>query len=413
MTELHEIRKTCRICNSTNLATILDFGQIALTGVFLKKGSEVDSAPLEFVICEDCGLGQLRHTYAQDALYGESYGYESHLNSSMVAHLQAKARMLEGKYLSLESAPIVVDIASNDGTLLSGYTLKNAKLVGIDPLIDTVSDCYPSESVKVKRFFSSKNYFEVVPTKANLVTSLSVLYDLDSPVKFASNVNDILKENGIWHFEQSYMPTMVDTLSYDTICHEHLLYLRLKDIVTILELSNFKLIDVTLNSINGGSIAVTAIKTSNQVEVDPFVTHLLRKEEELGYSDGTRLRKFSLDAKQHAAELKKLIDEYMEAGYKIYGLGASTKGNALLQLCGIQSDQVECIGDINPRKFGRQTPGSCIPIVDEKLVLNSDIKKKIALVMPWHFRDGIVKKSEEYLTNGGKLLFPLPNIEVV
>ena len=202
-------------------------------------------------------------------------------------------------------------------------------------------------------------------------------------------------------------------MSYDTICHEHLLYLRLQDIVKILEITKFKLLDVTLNEINGGSIAVTAIKTNKDVNADPFVAHLLTRESRLGYADGTRLWQFASDAKIHSMDLRNLISDYIKEGFTVFGLGASTKGNALLQLCGIKSEDVKFIGDINPRKFGRHTPGSCIPIVDESEVLGADTTKKIAIVLPWHFRDGIVKKSESYLTSGGKLLFPLPQIEVV
>jgi hypothetical protein len=183
--------------------------------------------------------------------------------------------------------------------------------------------------------------------------------------------------------------------------------------VKILELTRFKLLDVTLNGINGGSIAVTAIKTDSRINPDPFVAHLLTQESRLGYSDGTRLQQFALDAALHATTLRNLISEYIKVGFTVFGLGASTKGNALLQLCGIQHDDIKYIGDINPRKFGRQTPGSCIPIVHESEVLDTADTKKIALVLPWHFRDGIVKKSEDYLTGGGKLLFPLPRIEVV
>ena len=401
------------MCGSSKLKSVLDFGHVALTGVFLPKGSDVESAPLELVICEQCGLSQLRDTYSLEALYGESYGYESHLNSSMVNHLQSKARMLQGRFLSKKSSPIIVDIASNDGTLLAGYNQDGVVLVGIDPLIDTVSDCYPADTIKIREFFNRESYFGKISEKASLVTSLSVLYDLDSPVDFASNIYDILEEDGVWHFEQSYLPTMVDTMSYDTICHEHLLYLRLQDIVKILEITKFKLLDVTLNEINGGSIAVTAIKTNKDVNADPFVAHLLTRESRLGYADGTRLWQFASDAKIHSTDLRNLISDYIKEGFTVFGLGASTKGNALLQLCGIKSEDVKFIGDINPRKFGRQTPGSCIPIVDESEVLGADTTKKIAIVLPWHFRDGIVKKSESYLTSGGKLLFPLPQIEVV
>ena len=413
MTELVVARLTCRICSSTNFESILDFDDMALTGVFLEDGSQALKAPLTLIRCESCGLIQLKHTYSLEALYTDSYGYESHLNASMRAHLQNKALLLQRKHLSNKANPVVVDIASNDGTLLSGYSLPNATLIGIDPLIDNVSDYYPIGASKVASFFTADAFKSISKKSASLVTSLSVIYDLDDPARFASDVAEILEENGIWHFEQSYLPTMVETLSYDTICHEHLLYLKLSDILTILKSAGLQIVDASLNSINGGSIAVTAIKSKSKVTPDPFVKFLLEKEELEGYIGGSRLKKFAIDAKKHSEDLKAIIENYMKANYKIYGLGASTKGNVLLQWCGLNSSTIQSIGDINSKKFGKQTPGSSIDIVSENEILDSGNEGVLAIVMPWHFRDGITRSAEEFLEPGGKLLFPLPRIEVV
>jgi hypothetical protein len=298
-------------------------------------------------------------------------------------------------------------------SLLSGYSIPSTTLIGIDPLINKVSNCYPINANKVPSFFTADAFKSVSEKPASLVTSLSVIYDLDDPAKFAIDVEEILEENGIWHFEQSYLPTMVETLSYDTICHEHLLYLRLTDILSILERAGLQIVEASLNSINGGSIAVTAIKSKSKIIPDPFVKFLLEKEEHEGYKDGSRLKKFAIDAKKHSEDLKEIIENYMKANYKIYGLGASTKGNVLLQWCGLNSSTIQSIGDINNKKFGKQTPGSSINIVSENEILDSGKDGVLAIVMPWHFRDGITRSAEEFLAHGGKLLFPLPRIEVV
>jgi hypothetical protein len=320
--------------------------------------------------------------------------------------------MLEKRFLKDIDAPVVVDIASNDGFLLQGYSAIGS-YVGIDPLMENFSDYYPSSTLKIKDFFTSKTYFESTDLKANLVTSLSVLYDINDPVQFAKDVNTILIDEGIWHFEQSYLPLMVDTLSYDTICHEHLTYLRLTDINEILTRSGFQLLDVSLNAVNGGSVAVTAIKSNKHVEPNPFVNHLLRFEDNSGFVSGKAIHDFSAKAEQHRQNLRTLLSEYNSGGYTIVGLGASTKGNVLLQWLGLTSDEIQSIGDINPRKFGRQCPGSGIPITSEKEIIELATDRTIALVLPWHFREGIVKNSEDFLGKGGKLLFPLPRIEIV
>jgi hypothetical protein len=393
----------------------MNFGDLALTGVFEVDGVNVLRAPMALSRCNDCGLVQLAHNYESQYLYGETYGYESHLNKSMVDHLHRKARLLEELYLNSPGRKTVVDIASNDGTLLSGYLSKELDLIGIDPLIAVVGDYYPSSVTKITEFFSADSYKSRISSEATLVTSLSVLYDLEDPIQFAQDISNILEDGGIWHFEQSYLPTMVETLSYDTICHEHLLYLSMHDILNLLKATGFTIVSASLNSINGGSIAVTARKGSSSAEKElpPFVKYLWDNEVRLGYQDGSAMRKFALDAETHRLELSQLVTAYLDRGYKVFGLGASTKGNVLLQWLNLGADKIEAIGDINPRKFGRQTPGTGIKIVSEESLIEKYGQNSIALVMPWHFRDGIVRNSGQYLGKGGNLLFPLPKIQLV
>jgi hypothetical protein len=413
MTEaIHTDLTQCRICQSTQLESVLDFGSLALTGVFLELGAEVELAPMELGRCLNCGLVQLMQNYRLESLYGSSYGYESHLNGSMREHLHRKARMLEHTYLKKLESPVVVDIASNDGYLLQGYS-SSGTYIGIDPLMDNFANYYPSVAIKINQFFNSKAYFETTDRKANLVTSLSVLYDINDPVEFAREINNILEDEGIWHFEQSYLPLMVETLSYDTVCHEHLTYLRLTDIRRILDETGFQIIDVVLNNVNGGSIAVTARKTAKVVDPNPYLNHLMRNEELNGFLNGRAIHEFSEKARQHKNDLRSLLEDYRINGYEIVGLGASTKGNVLLQWLGLTGSEIRHIGDINPRKFGKQCPGSGIEIISEREIIDKATSKTIALVLPWHFRDGIIKNCEEFFSKEAKLLFPLPRIEVV
>lgn len=413
MPRLFEITYECRICRSAELKEVIDFGDLALTGVFIENGKGVPKAPLKLVMCRECGLVQLGHKYEQVALYGETYGYESHLNKSMVEHLQRKARVLERKFLRSVKKPIVVDIASNDGTLLSGYISDMSIKIGIDPLIGIVANRYPVDAIKLSEYFNAKAFENLGVGPAKLVTSLSVIYDLDRPVEFAKQIYEILQDGGIWHFEQSYLPLMLETNSYDTVCHEHLLYLSLKDIQRILKEANFQLLDASLNNVNGGSIAVTAIKTNEVINASPFVRYLLKVENETGITDGSRINSFSDQFGQHVFALNSLIKEYKESGFDVIGIGASTKGNVLLQAAGIDAQLVRAIGEVNPRKFGKQTPGSSIPIVEESNLLSGASEKTLAIVLPWHFRENLLPRLEQYLSEGGKLLFPLPDIQMV
>lgn len=405
----------CRLCGSSSVEVVLDFGNLSLTGLFLKENEVVPKADLTLVTCLSCNLVQLKHSYPRDILYGSNYGYESHLNSTMLSHLHAKAKMLSKKYLG-SGEKIVVDIASNDGSFLNGFVGTGIKKVAIDPIMKNLTDHYPAETIKIPDFFSAEVYWRNVNRPAALVTSLSVLYDLDQPLAFAKDVFEILEENGIWHLEQSYLPSMVETTSYDTVCHEHLLYLSMHNLKTILEVVGFSIIEVSMNDVNGGSIAVTAVKKRNFKAVDdPFVNFLLTQEVDNGFTTGQAMHDFAKNAFKHKEDLGALINEYKQLDFEIYGLGASTKGNVLLQWTGIDNHIIKSIGEINPRKFGKVTPGTNIKIVDEKDILGKVPYKSgiISLVLPWHFRDGIIRRSDKYLSNGGKLLFPLPKIESI
>jgi SAM-dependent methyltransferase len=402
----------CRLCKG-QVQPVFNFGSIYMTGVFAEHGMSVERAPVVYGMCSNCGLNQLMHNYDSDVLYGSSYGYESHLNPEMRGHLKHKAKLLEKRFL-YESNPRILDIASNDGTFLSFFSPKVAK-VGIDPLIGIVGDYYPANSTKIVSFFSDEGVLASTNGELfDLVTSNSVLYDLESPLDFAKGVFRVLKNGGIWHFEQSYLPKMVETLSIDTICHEHLLYLGATQIHKLLRESGFQLLEASLNDVNGGSIAITAVKEENwKGETNAFFDYLLKKEKREGYLSGHRISRFFEDAEIFKGDLLELVDSYSKSGHTIFGIGASTKGNMLLQFCGLNQNAISKIGEINPKKFGKQTPGTSIPICDEKELLEEmACEKSIGVVFPWHFRNSIRKATSDYVSRGGKILFPLPNLEI-
>jgi SAM-dependent methyltransferase len=384
-----------------------------MTGVFVELGKSVEQAPILYGMCSDCGLNQLMHNYDSDVLYGSSYGYESHLNPEMRGHLQHKAKLLEKSFLGKPN-PRILDIASNDGTFLGFFSPRVVK-VGVDPLIGIVGDYYPQHVKKIVDFFSAESVLASTNNELfDLVTSNSVLYDLKSPLDFAKDIFRVLNDGGIWHFEQSYLPKMVDTLSLDTICHEHLLYLGATQLHKLLEESGFHVLEASLNDVNGGSIAITAKKRDySEATTNPFFDYLLEKEKREGYLSGERLIRFFEDAEVFKNDLLHLIDRYSSSGHTIFGVGASTKGNMLLQFCELNQDVITKIGEINPKKFGKQTPGTSIPICDEqKLLEEMACQKSIGIVFPWHFRNSIRKATGNYVSRGGKILFPLPNMEI-
>ena len=403
----------CRVGGSKNLISVLNLGYQDLTGVFPKSASQpVTCGPLELVWCPDSGLLQLKHSYNASEMYGENYGYRSGLNQSMVSHLTDKVRYLE-RLIPLKMGDVVLDIGSNDGTTLKAYSTPGIKRIGIDPTGKKFSQYYPADIRLVPDFFSSAAYRSVENQPVKIVSSIAMFYDLDSPVNFAKEIAAVLADDGVWHFEQSYMPSMLRMNSYDTICHEHLEYYSLAVVKKIVEAADLKLVDVVMNSINGGSFAVTAAKRSNKsIHINHTVINwLLEQEDRMGLNTPRPYRDFEERVFRHRDDLTRLIKGLNADGKTVLGYGASTKGNVVLQFCGLTNKDIIAIADVNPEKFGCVTPGTHIPIVSEEDARK--MKPDYFLVLPWHFKDGILRREKDYLANGGKMIFPFPEIEIV
>jgi hypothetical protein len=412
MTAYKEIQK-CRVSGSKNLVSVLNLGHQVLTGVFPRSTSEhITSGPLELVWCPEGKLLQLRHSYDSSEMYGQNYGYRSGLNQSMVNHLTEKVRYLE-RMVNLKLGDSVVDIGSNDATTLKAYSTLGIKRIGIDPTGKKFVQYYTDDIKLIPDFFSAAAYRSVESQPARIVTSIAMFYDLDAPVEFAKQIESILADNGIWHFEQSYMPSMLRMNSYDTICHEHLEYYSLGVVKNILEKTGLKIVDVVMNAVNGGSFAVTAAKTGNRniVQNIAVIDWLLEQEHRMGLNTPRPYRDFEERVFRHRDDLTRLIRALNADGKKILGYGASTKGNVVLQFCGFTKEDIPAIAEVNTDKFGCFTPGTQIPIISEQEA--RAMKPDYFLVLPWHFKDGILRREKEYLTNGGKMIFPFPEIEII
>ena len=388
-----ETIKACRICGSVDLPTVLDLGEQQMTGIFPKtRGEDVGGGPLELVRCGgDCNLVQLRHIYDPALLYGGDYGYRSGLNRSMIEHLREKAAMFH----DFGPDDIVLDIGANDGTLLSMFPSRLYR-IGMDPTIAKFGHHYPPGITAIADFFSPQLFFQASGGKrAKLVTSIACFYDLQSPMQFVRDVHSVLHDGGLWHFEQSYLPRMMSQRAYDTVCHEHVEYYSLKPIFWMLARAGFQVVSMSENAVNGGSIAITVKKGSQATEAGGAGAAPSLEE----------WRQFASSVRRHRTGLLATLESLKLEGKTIIGLGASTKGNVLLQYCGIGQDTLDCIGEVNPAKFGCYTPGTGIPIVSEEEAFA--LKPDVALVLPWHFEKTM---TERYRDRGCELLYPLPTI---
>lgn len=412
-------RKTCRVCGSSALTPVINLGEQHLQGSFVKPGKEeppLRKIALSLVRCDPtkdekaCGLLQMEHTVPPEVLYS-AYWYRSGTNQTMRNHLQEiteEAASLIGK-----SNARVLDIGCNDGTLLKCYPQDFIKF-GVDP--SDVAQEITGDITAIQDIFPSEELTKLLQgEKFDIITSIAMFYDLEDPVSFCKEIKKSLTPNGLWVFEMSYMPSMLKMNSYDTICHEHLEYYSLAVLEYILKQADLKIVDAVLNDINGGSIrcyathldtfafknqeAVTRIKLLRQAEFD------------MELDTDKPYKNFQDRINVHKEQLVSLLKMLKKEGKSIHIYGASTKGNTILQWCGIDNRIIDVAAERNPDKYGAYTLGSDIPIVSE--ADSRAMKPDYYLVLPWHFKEEFLKREQETLNSGVGLIFPLPNLEII
>jgi SAM-dependent methyltransferase len=412
-------RQSCRVCGSRSLVKVIDLGEQCLQGSFLKLGQEAPPMrriPTSLVRCDPaqeenaCGLLQMEYTVPPAILYS-NYWYRSGTNQTMRDHLRGIA--VEAANLSEKPDAKVLDIGCNDGTLLANYSDTFIKF-GVDP-----SDVAVSASAKfklVQDVFPSAELLDLLGTqKFDIITSIAMFYDLEDPVLFVRGIRDVLAPDGLWIFEMSYMPSMLEANSYDTICHEHLEYYSLAVIENVLRRADLKAFRATFNSINGGSIRVYATHAANFKFKNPTYAEELRKlrqqEFDLELDTDKPYRNFQDRINVHRQELNNLLKKLKREGKRIHIYGASTKGNTILQWCGIDNRIIDFAAERNPEKFGAQTLSTDIPIISEKE--SRALKPDYYLVLPWHFADEFLEREREMILSGTAMIFPLPQIKVI
>ena len=412
-------RKTCRVCGSSALTKVIDLGEQYLQGSFVKPGKELPpmrKIPTTLLRCDPtrdenaCGLLQMAHSVPPEILYA-AYWYRSGTNETMRNHL--KGIVSEAVETLVKENARVLDIGCNDGTLLNYYPKKFIRF-GVDPSdvaqeiegdITVIQDIFPSDELAKK--IQGKQF--------GIITSIAVFYDLEDPVEFVRSIKTSLSDEGLWIFEMSYMPSMLKLNSYDTICHEHLEYYSLAAVENVLKRADMKIIKVSLNDINGGSLRCYATHATNfRFKVDGFARNIktLRQEEfDMQLDTDRPYKNFQERIDMHRSELVSLLQRLKKDGKKIHVYGASTKGNTILQWCGLNNDIIDCAADRNPDKDGARTLGTDIPIVSE--AKSRAMKPDYYLVLPWHFKEEFLIREKKTLDSGVGMIFPLPSIEII
>jgi GDP-mannose 4,6-dehydratase len=410
MINIQSICNSCRICKNPELIDVINIGNQVITSRFPLYGDfSTPSIPIALSLCQNCSLVQLKYSTTASELYEHEYGYRSGISNTMREHLYLYKEEILSK-INLEEGDTIVDIGSNDSTMLQYYD-KKFRRIGIDPTGKQFKDFYGDVEL-IPTYFTYDNFKQVyTDLKPKIISSISMFYDLPDPVQFARDIYNILDDNGIWTCEQSYIITMLRRNSIDTICHEHLEYYSLTAIKYIADIVNFKIIDIKFNECNGGSFRIYFAKKDCKIynEATELIEKIIEDEENYKIRDPNLYKTFLDNCDNEVLKLNKFIDVMNKNEQKMYIYGASTKGNCLLQYAKINESKIKYAVERNLNKVGKMTSTGIGIISEETMRLNPP---EFLLVLPWHFRDEIIKREDEFLEKGGQLVFPFPNFEI-
>ncbi len=409
----------CRVCGSTELIPCIDIGEQHLSSVFptnLDYRKDAVKYPLDLVMCrkkEDgttCGLVQLGHRLDLTAMY-DAYPYTSSTNSSMARILEDVAESGRA-FKHLAPGDVVLDIGGNDGTLLSFFKNDPYTLINIDPAQNVASLLESKNYVSVHDFFNAEAFQKVSKKKAKLIFSIAMFYHLDDPMKLARDAAACLDDDGVWIIQMAYLPAMLRTNMYDNVVHEHAGYYATNHMVWLMEQLGLEVFDVLENDVYGGSFRVFVKKKScTKFQPTERLRANLQKELEEGIYDLATYQKFMQRIEKTRADLQALCRKIKAEGKTVWVYGASTKGNTILQYCGIGRNEIDAAADSNPFKHGKYIIGSDIPIKDEAEMRAA--KPDYLLSLPYSFTDAFVKREAGLVAQGTKFIIPLPEVKVI
>lgn len=417
--ENYQITRACRICGSAQLTEVIWLEEQYLSPTFVKtnEGNALANikAPMTLLLCdrgknpEGCGLLQLKEAVDKDLLYTD-YFYRSATSATMRQDLNDVVRDVQ-KHVALEKGDYVVDIGANDGTMLA-YFPAGTHRIGIEPA-KNIDWSHLDPSLKmVNDYFSKKALETVAPGKmAKAMTACAMFYDLEDPNGFVADIKSVLAPNGIWCIQLSYLPLMLRNMNFYDICNEHLEYYSLHTLQSVLARHHLTIVDASTNDVNGGSVRVFVTHDESHPEQSSNFMKLYKDEARLALYDVSTYSQFYKKMIHLRDKVRNYILTEKEKGNLVLGLGASTKGNVLLQFFGITKEMLPAISERNPEKVGLRTLGTDVELISEEEARGR--KPSCMLVLPWYFKEEIVKREQEYIQHGGTLLFPMPYAHVI
>lgn len=414
-----ELVTKCRVCGNAALVACGGLGDQYLSSVFpatLDYRKTVPSLPLDLMLCDKtknaraCGLLQLAHNLDLSAMY-DAYPYTSSSNPSMPLLLKDVAD--SGRKLGhLAKGDLILDIGCNDGTFLSFYKNEDFILLGIDPAKNVKTILTAPEFTYIRDFFNAKTFAAASPKKAKLVASLAMFYHLHDPVGFSRDVAACLDDEGAWIVQMAYLPTMLKTNMYDNIVHEHAGYYGVQHMRWIMEEVGLEIFDVELNDVYGGSFRLfIEKKAGRRFKISPRVQATLQDELDMGIFDPATYRAFMRRVEKTRDDLRALCAKLKKEGRTVWVYGASTKGNTILQYCGLGHNELVAAADANPFKLGKFVVGADLPIKDEQTMRAA--KPDYLLALPYSFVEGFRKREAALTASGTKFIVPLPEVKVL
>jgi cupin superfamily acireductone dioxygenase involved in methionine salvage len=393
--EIKPIEK-CRICGSRDLERLFSLGDLYISTFVERIGENIGKAPLTLMWCNNCTLVQLEHTAPQELMYSKHYWYRSGLNKIIVDDLKEISEVAV-KMISLKEGDVVLDIGANDGTLLSFYP-KNCIKVGCEPATNLIFELKKHADITIEDFWGYEKYEQIFGgKKARIITAIGMFYDMDDPNQFIRDSMKVLDKDGIFIAQLMTSKQMLKNNDIGNICHEHIEYYSYGSLKYLFESNGLEIFKVEENSINGGSYRLFARHYhGGSVEYPEDVT----KESYL---------EFAKKIEENKRKCVDLIINLIQEGKKVYGYGASTKGNTILQYYEL-NNHLKGIAEISEEKIGKYTVGTNIFIMEENKVKED---ADFLIIFPYAFKDNFVKKEREWMENGGRFIVPLPYLEII
>lgn len=391
----------CRACGH-EAQEVLDLGAHYLPDFTSPGTLRGRPYPLRLECCPGCTLLQLGETTPRQMLYHERYGFKSGVNEAIRADLASVAEY------ALKARPDPrswLDIACNDGTLLASVP-PSCYRAGIDPLRHLAGEAIAHADCVISDYFRPEYFSEPF----DVITSVSMFYDLDDPGQFAEEVASVLAPGGIWVIQQNYAGHMLERNAVDNICHEHVTYFTVTALAALLKGCGLEIADVAYSDVNGGCIR-TLVTRAGERQAASSVAGALEAEARAGLGDPATWRAWGREVLAELEKTRRLLDDAEAAGERVMVYGASTRGGTILQAISAGPELIEAAVERQPAKVGKVMAATGIPIISEE-EMRADPPEWL-LVSPWFFRDVFLEREAEYLRNGGRMAFPLPRFEVV